>query len=77
MSNIESLLSVHRRDMEMLRGESRQARSIRSKEYREMNKEFNALRSKLSAELPHYVKVSSLLRGPFAFMLTLLTILSF
>lgn len=77
MSNIESLLSVHRQDMEMLRGESRQARSLRSKEYREMDKEFNDLRSKLSAELPSRVTVSSLLRGPFAFMFTLLAILTF
>ncbi|MBI9111769.1 hypothetical protein [Maridesulfovibrio ferrireducens] len=77
MNNIESLLTVHRQDMELLRGESRQARSLRTIKDREMNREFKALRSKIAAEMPKSVTASFMLRGPVTFMLTLLAVLSF
>ncbi len=76
MTSVESLISMHRDDMEMLRGEARAARKDRLSSRREMDQAFKELRSKLTAELP--VSTHSFgFRGAVTFMVTLLGVLSY
>lgn len=77
MSSVETLISMHREDMALLRIEARQARKERLDSDREMAQAFKELRSKLSAEMPITSSFSVKLRAPLAFMATLMGVISF
>ncbi|NDV28373.1 hypothetical protein [Desulfovibrio sp. JC010] len=77
MSNIETLVSMHREDMALLRTEAKQARQERLDCEREMNQAFKELRSQLAAEMPVRSSYSVTLRAPIAFMATLMGVFSF
>ncbi|NDV22391.1 hypothetical protein [Desulfovibrio sp. JC022] len=77
MSSVETLMSMHREDMALLRTEAKQARKERLDNNREMDLAFKDLRSKLSAEMPVTSSFSIKLRAPFAVMTALMGVLSF
>ncbi|WP_320174135.1 hypothetical protein [Maridesulfovibrio sp.] len=77
MSSVESLISMHREDMSLLRIEAKQARRERLDSCREMDQAFKDLRSRLSAEMPVTSSYSFKLRAPIAFMATLMGVISF
>lgn len=76
MTGVESLVSMHRKEMALLREETRQSRRERRDSFREMDQSFNELRSKLSAEMPA-AGGPSIFRGAVAFMMTLLGVLTY
>ncbi len=76
MTGVESLISMHRKEMSALREETRLSRRERKTSTREMDQAFNELRSQLSSEMPA-CSVSSKFRGAIAFMFTLLGVLSY
>ncbi|WP_027721812.1 hypothetical protein [Maridesulfovibrio zosterae] len=76
MNSVESLISMHRKDMEFLRDESRTARKQRLSDCRALDQSFKELRTKLSADLPH-MSPASKLRGAVTLMAALLGVLSY
>ncbi|WP_432734651.1 hypothetical protein [Maridesulfovibrio sp. FT414] len=76
MTGVESLVSVHRKEMALLREESRQSKRERRDSFREMDHSFNELRSRLNAEMPS-AGGPSVFRGAVAFMMTLLGVLTY
>jgi LPS O-antigen subunit length determinant protein (WzzB/FepE family) len=76
MTGVESLISMHRKEMSLLREEARQARKNRNDSAREMDHAFNELRNQLSAEMPGPVS-SPKFRGAIAFMVALLGVLTY
>lgn len=76
MTGVESLISMHRKEMSALREQSRQARRERKTSERELDQSLNELRSQLNAEMPSGT-TSSVFRGAVAFMFLLLGVLSY
>ncbi|WP_320171947.1 hypothetical protein [Maridesulfovibrio sp.] len=76
MTGVESLISMHRKDMSLLRDETRKSNKERKARLRDMDQAFSDLRGRLSAEMP--TNSSPLkFRGAVAFMITLLGVLSY
>lgn len=76
MTGVESLISMHRKEMSALREQARLARRERKTSERELDHALNELRSQLSAEMPSRTS-SSVFRGAVAFMFLLLGVLSY
>ncbi|WP_319777948.1 hypothetical protein [Maridesulfovibrio sp.] len=76
MSSVESLVSMHRKDMVLLRTEAKQARKQRHGSERELDQAFKELRSKLSSEMPVASSFPMKLRAPIALMVTLVGVFS-
>lgn len=67
---------MHRKDMSMMREESRLARRERKKSSREQDRAFDELRARLNSEMPSSDGFSKF-RGAVAFMLTLFGVLTY
>jgi|GEM_PF-2095116 len=78
ISSVESLISMHREDMAMLRTEAKQARKERLDSSREMDLALKELRARLSEDMPVVTSSFSVkLRAPIALMVTLMGVFSF